>query len=147
MTWTLDRTTDTGKVRVLVTGEAVEASAVFEDEDIAVFLSLEGDSVYRAAALALERIAGDQALLLRKAHDANPAADNLLGGVMSLDVGSIKLDAKGAADAFLKLAARYRAVADTTADGAEDDIGWAGMVLNGWGEREALWNDARRRLP
>lgn len=146
MTWTLDRGTDTGKVRVLVTGEAVEATAVFADEDIAVFLSLESDSVYGAAALALERIAGDQALLLRKARDADPTADNLLGGVMLLEVGSIKLDAKGAADAFLKLAARYRAVADTGAAGAEDDIGWAGMVLDEWGHREALWNDARRRL-
>lgn len=144
MTWTLDRTTDTGKVRVLITGESIEASSVFTDADIEdVLLAIEG-TVLRAAALGLERIAGDNALLLRKVRDADPSGNNLLGGVMQLEVGTIRLNANNAAQVFLMLAARYRA-ADAGTGSVEDDIGWAGMVTNGWGYEEALLNDARRR--
>jgi hypothetical protein len=128
MTWTLDRTTDVGKVRVLITGESVEATAVFADEDIDVFLAIE-DNVYGAAALGLERIAGDSALLLRKVRDTDPTADVLFGGAMRLSVGSIQLDATPNAKAYLDLAARYRAAAEGGA-GAEDDILFASMVVD-----------------
>jgi hypothetical protein len=144
MTWTLDRDTDRGKVRVLITGEAVEATAVFEDADIDVLLSIEG-TVLRAAALGLERIAGDNALLLRKVRDADPTADSVLGGVTKLTVGSITLDGAKAAETFLMLAARYRA-ADADSDaGVEDDIGWAGMALDPVSHRDILLDDMRRR--
>ena len=144
MTWSLDRTTDIGKVRVLITGESVEATSVFSNEDIDdVLLAIE-PTVLEAAALGLERIAGDNALLLRKVRDADPSADSLFGGAMALEVGTISLDAKGAAEAFLKLAARYRQAAAGSSDGAEDDIGWAGMVLDGWGWQEAVWKDILR---
>jgi len=144
MTWTLDRSTDIGKVRVLITGESIEASAVFADEDIEdVLLAIE-PTVLEAAALGLERIAGDNALLLRKVRDADTSANVLLGGVMDLAVGTIKLNAAGAAEAFLRLAARYRAAAAESSAGVEDDIGWAGMVLDERGWAEAVWNDVLR---
>jgi hypothetical protein len=144
MTWSLDRTTDTGKGRVLITGESVEATSVFTDEDIEdVLLAIE-PTVLEAAALGLERIAGDSALLLRKVRDSDPTADVLFGAAMSLDVGTISLDAKGAAEAFLKLAARYRAAAAESSSGVEDETTWAGMVLNPEGWAEAIWNDALR---
>jgi hypothetical protein len=144
MTWTYDRSTDVGKVRLLITGESVEATAVYEDEDILdVLLAIEG-TVLGAAALGLERIAGDQALLLRKVRDSDPTADNTFGGVMDLAVGSIKLNAAGAADAFLKLAARYRTVDEQGTAGSEDDIGWAGMVLDQRSWSDAIWADVLR---
>lgn len=144
MTWTLDRSTDTGKVRVLITGESIEASSVFTDEDIEDVLLVIEPTVLEAAALGLERIAGDNALLLRKVRDADATADVLLGGAMHLEVGPINLDAKGAAEAFLKLAARYRAAAAESSSGIEDEVTWAGMVLNTEGWAEAIWNDALR---
>ncbi len=142
MTWTLDRDTDVGKVRVLITGESKTETHVFEDEDLTVFLGIEG-TVLRAAALGLERIAGDSALLLRKVRDTDPTADVLFGGAMKLQAGSIQLDASANADAFLKLAARYRA-ADADSGTGDDDILIAEMVLNRQTRWEAIWNDALR---
>lgn len=141
MTWTLDRTTDVGKVRVLVTGESVEDTAVFADEDIAVFLDIEA-TVLEAAALGLERIAGDSALLLRKVRDSDPTADVLFGGASRLQVGSIQLDGTANAQTYLALAARYRAAAEGS--GAEDDILIAGMVLDERTWAETVWNDSLR---
>jgi len=143
MTWTLDRTTDIGRVRVLVTGESTEATHVFEDEDIEVLLDIEA-TVLEAAALGLERIAGDNALLLRKVRDADATADVLLGGAMDLSVGSIKLSAKGAAEAFLMLAARYRAAAAESGAGVADDFLWAGMVLDERSWADTVWADILR---
>jgi len=147
MTWTLDRTTDVGKVRVLITGESVEATAVFSDEDIEdVLLDIE-PTVLEAAALGLERIAGDQALLLRKVRDTDPTADVLFGSAMKLEVGSIRLDAAGASEAFLRLAARYRQAAAESSAGIEDEIGWAGMVLDAQGWADTVWHDVLRTTP
>ena len=140
MTWTLDRATDVGKVRVLITGESTEASSVFSDEDIEDVLLAVEDTVLEAAALGLERIAGDSALLLRKVRDTDPSADVTFGGAMDLTVGSIKMSAAGAAEAFLRLAARYREAAGSPAD----DIGWAGMVLDPQGWTDAVLDDIRR---
>lgn len=120
MTWTLDRTTPVGKTRVLITGEAVEATSVFQDEDIEVFLSISDDVVLEAAALGLERIAADQALLFRK-----------------IKVGSIEVDGPATSASFLALAARYRGVADSGSVGADEDIQFADMVYDNptWQER------------
>ena len=145
MTWTLDRTTDVGKVRVLITGESAQATAVFADEDIDVFLGIE-ETVLSAAALGLERIAGDSALLLRKVRDSDPTADVLFGGASRLQVGSIQLDATANAKVYLDLAARYRAAAEGSG-GADDDILFAGMVLNEGTWAETVWNDILRTEP
>lgn len=141
MTWTLDRTTDTGKVRVLITGESVEATAVFADEDIDVLLAIE-PTVLRAAALGLERIAGDSALLLRKVRDSDPTADVLFGGASRLQVGSIQLDSTANAQAFLALAARYRAADESGT--ADDEILFAGMVVDERTWAETVWDDILR---
>lgn len=53
MSFTYDTDTDVGKVRLLI-DDKVEATAHFTDEEIETFLSLAGDSVLLAAALALE---------------------------------------------------------------------------------------------
>lgn len=141
MTWTLDRSTDEGKVRVLITGESVEATAVFDDLDLTVFIGIEG-SVLGAAALGLERIAGDSAVLLRKVRNSDPTADVLFGGAMKLAVGTIALDATGMAEAFLALASRYRAALLDA--GADSDILIAEWVVDERTWRETVWNDALR---
>ena len=55
-----DVTTPTGQVRLLINDTS--SSPVFEDPEIAAFLTLEGDSVKLAAATALDTIADDEAL-------------------------------------------------------------------------------------
>lgn len=146
MTWTLDRTTDVGRVRVLITGESADATHVFEDEDIGVLLSVGDGHPLLAAALGLERIAGDSALLLRKVRNTDPTADVLFGGAMKLSVGSISLDATGMAEAFLKLAERYRAAWADSGD-AGDDVYLVGMVTDERSWSEAVWNDVLRTTP
>lgn len=72
-----------GKVRLLVPDNRPD-SYVFEDDELVAFLSLEGDSVRRAAAMALETIAADEALVLKAVRlldiqtDGPKVADSLL---------------------------------------------------------------------
>jgi hypothetical protein len=58
---TYDVTTPVGQVRLLINDTAIE-TPVFHDAEISGFLALEGDVVKQAAALAVETIAGDEAL-------------------------------------------------------------------------------------
>ena len=57
-------TTDRDKVRLLIPDNQ-QASAVFSDAEIDAFLAIEGDSVLRATALALETIGSSEALTLK----------------------------------------------------------------------------------
>lgn len=59
---TLDPTTPIGKVRLLIP-DRHPLVLLFEDEDITAFLGMEGDSVKKAAALALESAASSEALI------------------------------------------------------------------------------------
>ena len=91
MTFTFDRATDVGKVRVLVPDEDDDATNRFEDEDMQVFLDLNGSDVLPAAAQALERIAGDELLLFKR---------------VKIDV--IEVDGPALQRAYAGLAKRYR---------------------------------------
>lgn len=64
MAFTYDPTTDRGRVRLLAT-DRDEATAIFADDEIDAFLAMESSSVRLAAAVALETIAADQALVLK----------------------------------------------------------------------------------
>jgi len=127
MTWTLDRSTPVGKTRVLITGESVEATSVFQDEDLEVFLDISENIVLEAAALGLERIAADQALLFRK-----------------IKVGSIEVDGPALAASFLAMAARYRVTAASGPGGADADIQIADWVNDDSTWREAVIKDYMR---
>jgi len=65
-TYTYDLATDPGRVRLLLndipTGEGDTAAAVFSDAEIQAFLDLEGGSVKRAAAQAIDSNATNEAL-------------------------------------------------------------------------------------
>lgn len=63
MSFTADLTTDTGKFRAIFP-DMDGANPLFSDEEIAVFLEIEGD-VRRARARGLERAASDTVLTLR----------------------------------------------------------------------------------
>ena len=63
MSFTTDLTTDTGKFRAIFPDMDAE-NPLFSDEEIAIFLEIEGD-VRRARARGLERAASDTVLTLR----------------------------------------------------------------------------------
>lgn len=121
MAFTYDLTTDLGKVRLLIP-DRVTPGHVFEDNELSAFLAIEG-SVKGAAALALETIASDQALVLK---------------VMRLL--DLQTDGARVAEALLKRAAELRAQAE---DG-EGLFDWAEMVLTDFSARERLYNEAVR---
>ena len=102
----IDYETAAGQVRLLITDIHVDDDAnpdqIFADAQITAFLAIEGASVLRAAAMALETIAVDQALVLKV--------------IRTLDVTT---DGAKVADSLMKRAAALRAQADD--DEAEDD--------------------------
>jgi hypothetical protein len=65
MSFTVDFSTDVGKVRALV-ADVDPALPFLSDEEIAVFLEMEEDSHYGAASLALLSMATRSALILKK---------------------------------------------------------------------------------
>lgn len=68
MTYSLDLDTDVGKCRLLVHDTARDGwtdAALFSDEEYDAFLGMEQSSVKRAAALALETVASNDAYTLK----------------------------------------------------------------------------------
>jgi hypothetical protein len=114
MTVTYDLSTDVGRVRLLIP-DRVLTDAVYEDDEITVFLSLEGDSVPRAAALALETIAADTAATLR----------------VTRVLGFLDVDGAKAADSLMKRAKELRAQAAASEVTTGDLFDWANMVYPG----------------
>ena len=125
MAFTYDLTTDGGKVRLLIPDNQQEGY-IFEDEEIDAFLLMES-SVRRAAALALETMASNEAYVLKV--------------ITLLD---LKTDGAKTAEALMKRAKVLRDQADReddATDGGLFDI--AEWVVDDFSSREYLWN---RRL-
>jgi len=125
VTSTYDLATDVGRVRLLIPDRDIDAP-VFDDCEIGAFLALEGD-VRSAAALALETIAADQALVLK---------------VMRLL--DVQTDGRAVAEALLKRAAILRAQAEEAIGKASGYFDWAEMVVTDFGLRERLINEGLR---
>lgn len=121
MSFTYDPSTDAGKVRMLCT-DRDSANQIFSDTEIDAFLSMEGSSVRRAAALALETIASNEALTQKV--------------IVTLD---IETDGAKVSDALLKRAAALRTQEDNT--GA---FAIAESVNEEFGYRERLEKEALR---
>jgi hypothetical protein len=64
MSFTTDTSTALGKVRVLITDGDV-AHPIFTDDQLQVFIDLEGEDIFLASALAIETIATSEALILK----------------------------------------------------------------------------------
>jgi hypothetical protein len=96
----LDPTTTVGTVRLLAT-DTYEHNPLFTDAEISRFLSLAGSNVFKAAAMAVERMAISEALISKK-----------------ITTQDLQTDGPAVADALRKLAAQLREDAATDPDGA-----------------------------
>lgn len=114
--------TNVGKIRALIPDNSA-TSYVFEDEEIEVFYSLEGSSLKRAAALALETIASNEAMVLKV--------------IRLLD---IQTDGAKVADALLKRAALLRKQADDEETAADAGFDIAEMVVDQFTYRDKMLN-------
>lgn len=124
MSFTYDPTTSAGRVRLLCNDNKFE-NQIFEDAEIASFLTLEDDNVKRSAALALETIASNEVLVQKV-------------------IRILDLSTNGAAEAveLLKRAALLREQADTEEYGDDGGIEVAEMVVDNFSAREILASEA-----
>lgn len=124
MAFTYDLATTIGQVRLLIP-DRVDSGHIFEDAELTGFLAMEDNRVKRGAALALETIASDTAMVLK---------------VMRLL--DLTTDGARTSDALLKRAQVLR-----DQDMVEDVVGafgYAEMVVNTFSERERLMAEAER---
>ncbi len=125
MAFTYDLSTDAGKVRLLVPDNKA-ASYIFEDDEIDLFLALEG-GIKKATAMALETIASNEALVLKV--------------IKLLDV---QTDGAKVSDALLKRAALLRSQAEDDALADGDGFEIAEMVVDDFTYRDRVWKQGLR---
>jgi hypothetical protein len=113
--------TSIGRVRLLIS-DRDEDTAVFSDEEIDAFLALEDNDIRLAAASALEAIAANETLVLKR--------------ITALDLTT---DGPAVTKSLLEIAKRLR---DTVAELPAFDI--AEMVFDAHSERERLYKQALR---
>lgn len=121
MAFTYDLSSGAGQIRLLIM-DTNSGSYVFEDDELAVFYALERSNVRRAAALALETMASNEAFVLKV--------------IQLLD---LKTDGAKTADALMKRAAALRKQADAdemAEEGGAFDI--AEWVVDDFSARERL---------
>lgn len=131
MTFSYDLLTDVGKFRAIFP-DTVEASALFQDEQIVVFLELEGD-LRLARARALEVAAADVVLTLRVT-----------------EVMGLKVNGAAAAQELRAEAKQERdraADVDALTDAGEGLFDIAEWVIDPFGAREHAAATAMRSLP
>lgn len=125
MTYTYDVETDIGRVRRTIP-DRVQASAIWTDEEIQSFLNDE-DGWRRAAALALETMASDNVLVMK---------------VMTIQ--NIRTDGAAVSRALLERAKTLRSLADQADATSGDAFDIAETVLNDFGFRQQILNEAIR---
>ena len=116
--------TDRGKVRLLCT-DSVAAYEIFTDDEIDAFLSLESDSIRKAAALALETIASSEVLVQKR--------------IKLLDLST---DGPAESAELLKRAGLLRAQAEADEEGEYSPIDFAELVYDDFSSREVLEDEA-----
>lgn len=126
MAFTYDLTTNVGKVRLLIVDKD-SANPIFQDNEIEYFLTEEGSNYKRAAALAYETIAGNQAFVLK---------------VIKL----LQLSTNGEATArsLLAVAERYRANAAYDEAASGDNFDYAESVYDDFSMRDRLLKQIER---
>lgn len=126
MAFTYDTSDNVGKVRLLIF-DTDSNSYVFEDAELSVFLAMEGSSLKRAAALALETMASNEAFVLKV-----------------IQLMDLRTDGAATANALLKRAALLRKQADDeeyATDAAFDIAEW---VVDEFSARERLAKEVLR---
>lgn len=125
--FTYDPDTDRGRVRLLVT-DTEEDLAIFDDAEVDTFLTLMGSNILKAAALALETIAGRETLIQKR--------------IKLLD---LQTDGPAEAAALLAQAKRLR---EAAAEMEEAEVGavfdYAEMVVDAFTRRERREKEALR---
>lgn len=95
----IDYNGDVGKVRLLI-NDVDEDNFVFPDDQIQAFLTLEGDSVKRAAAQAIDSQATNEALAAKVLKDHELSTDGAkLADAMRKHADSLRKQAKDDEDA------------------------------------------------
>ena len=115
---------DIGKVRLLC-NDNVSASAIFQDDEITYFLTMEDSNIRRAAALALETIASNEVLVQKV--------------IRLLDIST-----NGASESaeLLKRAALLRQQADEAESNVDGGIEIAEVIYDPFSYREKILHDA-----
>jgi len=121
MPFTYDLATDRGRVRLLVT-DVDQTQPLFQDDEIDAFLAIEGGSVPRAAALALDTIASNESLV-QKASRLVDFQTN--GPAVAADLRAHAAALRARADEL-----------DAAASGGAFD--WAEIVTGAFGARERV---------
>jgi hypothetical protein len=123
MAFTYDLTTDTGKVRLLIP-DSRSTDYMFEDAEIAAFLTMES-GILRAAAAALEVIASDNVMTLKVIR------------ILDLQTDGTKVSAE-----LRARAKALRAQADAADAGSMPAFGWAEVPVDIFSYREKEIRDA-----
>jgi hypothetical protein len=118
MAFTFDPTTDRGLVRLLI-GDTDSDNEIYPDASVDAFLSFQGGNVKRAASIALNAMAANEAYIQKK-----------------VKVGDLTTDGPAVAEALRKLAQTLWDQGGIDEDGADFDI--AEMTLNPWSYDEIL---------
>ena len=126
MAFTYDLTTVVGKIRMLIP-DRVTPGHVWEDDELTALYTLEGNDLRLGAAMALEAMASDQAMVLKV--------------IRLLDVTT---DGAKVSDALLKRAVGLRAAAAATASALLSPFDIAEVVVGDFAARERLYNEALR---
>jgi len=126
MAFTYDTGTDAGKIRLLIF-DTDSTSYVFEDEELNVFYSIEGSSVKRAAALASETIASNEAFVLKV-----------------ITLMDLRTDGAATARAMFERAALLRAQAEDEEFAVYGAFEIAEWVTDDFSARERLANEVLR---
>ena len=127
MAYTYDVSTDVGKIRLMAMDNDADTH-VFEDDEIEAFFALESSNHRRAAALALESLAGNEAYVLKKITALDLSTDGPATAKALMD------RAKALRDQALEAEAREE-------DGAFDI---AELVYTSFNRRERIINEALR---
>lgn len=125
MAFTLDYSTDAGKVRLLIS-DIDSSNPIFQDDAIDAFLSIaQGGNIKRAAATALIVIASNEVLVQKR--------------IKLLDLST---DGPAEANALLALARELKAEAED--EEVTDSFDWAEQVNNPGQWIEYIYKDALR---
>lgn len=126
-----DFTTNNGRVRLLI-NDTDDLDPVFDDEEIDAFLSMEGDSVKRAAAQALDTIADDEALTSKVVRSQDVSTDGATVAA-GLRQRAVALRAQASGDAGSNLTPRGEFPdARCYPDPAEPTWSWLGVSGLTW---------------
>jgi hypothetical protein len=126
MTFTYDPSVPVGQIRLLIPDRDSD-TAFFEDEELTAILAFEGNDVRRAAAMALETMASNEAYVMK--------AVRILG---------LTTNGHQTAQALMNRAQTLRAQAEFADAAAGEGFDWIEQVPTDFAARERVFNERLR---